>query len=549
MTCGVLVVAGCRSHSAVCDGVDCRATGAGGAVDVVSGRGGAPDNASGTGVGAGAAAAAAAGGAAVREPECTSDGDCTRGTVCDGIESCIDGLCQNGDAPSCDDGTECNPDSSDGACVYAEQSPWILVSFDDRIAGLPRHLLGTRPLVTLAESNDNPRSSPFYYATWSPSGADALVVTEELDNGQGVARLRFGAGLPAPLMPFANVPNWFRLEQLGMTFASDGSRLAINDVLDGSLYLVGLEEPVAPTRRFEVDIVAFCADPTTWLGTRGLVTPADEELVVQDLAGSLTLSPDARWVARDGAEAALVPCRADAEPVPLGFSATLTWSPGASFLAAELEDGSLRILSVANPSSPTEVWTHANTSFRGFSADGASVVVQLPDAERLSFVDLAAAEPTATELSLDPTAYIEMFGPQALIASQYVGEDTVETLFWQPLRALQAPQQLVKGDIDSQDAARGAAILRVATDDGMLADTSLLRFDGEGFRLDPLAEVNALTLSSLVVAPDGSGIIQKYNLEARSLADWFPFDPDTGDVLQKVPLGVGVNWVEVQPWR
>jgi hypothetical protein len=485
----------------------------------------------------------------VRAPECTTDGDCTRGTACDGVESCIDGVCENGDAPSCEHGTECDPDSTDGACVYTEQSPWVLVSFDDRVAGLPRHLLGTTPLVTLAESSDNASSSPFYYASWSPNGTDALVVTEELDNGQGLARLRFGAGLPAPLMPFANLPNWFRVEALGMTFASDGSRLAVHDALDGSLYLVGLEEPAAPTRRFEADIVAFCADPATWLGARGLVTPADDELVViQELSGSLTLSPDARWVARDGAEAALVPCRADAEPVPLGFAATLTWSPGAGFLAAELEDGSVRILSVADPSSPTDVWTHANASFRGFSADGASVVVQLPDAERLSFVDLAATEPTATELLLDPSASIEMFGPQALLASQYVGEETVETLFWQPLRALQAPQPLVKGDIDSQDAARGAAILRVAAD-GMLVDTLLVRFDGDGFRLDPLAEVNAITLSTLVVAPDGGGIIQKYHLEARSLADWFPFDPKTGDVLPKVPLGVGVNWVEVQPWR
>jgi hypothetical protein len=543
MACGVLVVAGCRSHTAVCDDVDCRSTGSAGAAEVASGAGGIPDNAAGAGAGAGA------GGAAVSELECTSDADCMRGTLCDGVETCVEGVCQNGDAPSCEPGTMCLPDSSDGACVYTESSPWILVSYDDRITGLPRHLLGTRDLVTLAERKNNARSSPFLYATWSPSGADALVVTEEFDDGVREARMRFGAGLPAPLAPFAELPNWFPLEQLDNTFAPDGSRLAIHDRFDGSLYLISLEEPPAPTRRFETDIVAFCADPATWLGTAGLVTPVEEELVVQELSGSLTLSPDARWVAQGGVEAALVPCRADAEPVPLGLSANLTWSPSSGFLAAELEDGSLRIMSLADGSQPVVAWTHANAAFRGFSADGASVLVQLPDSERLSFVDLDAAEPNATELLLDPMAYVEMIGPRALLASQYVGEETVQTLFWQPLRALQVPQELVKGSIDNRDAARGAAILRVATE-GKLANTLLVRFDRDGFRLDPLAQVNAISFSpDMQMAPDGSGIMQRYDLDARRMMDWFPFDPKTGDVLPRVPLAVGANWAEIQPWH
>jgi cysteine-rich repeat protein len=41
---------------------------------------------------------------------CSGPGDCDNGSVCDGVEGCIDGRCQSGDPLNCDDGEECTTD-------------------------------------------------------------------------------------------------------------------------------------------------------------------------------------------------------------------------------------------------------------------------------------------------------------------------------------------------------------------------------------------------------------------------------------------------------
>ncbi len=527
----MLVVAGCRSHTPVCDGADCKATGSG-AADGVAGAGSTPDNAAG------------AGGAAAREPECTSDSDCTRGTACDGVERCVEGRCQDGQAPRCDHGTECDPNSIDGACVYTEQSPWLLITFDERVVGLPRHLLGSMPLATLAESRDK-KLSPFYLATWSPSGADALVITQEPEQGLSLARLQFGSGLPAPLAPFENLPDWFPTAEVGTTFASDGSRMAVDEWTQGSLFIVDLEDPPLPTQLAESNISGFCEDPKTWLSPRGLASIVNGKVAVQEPGG--VLSPDARWLAQIGPDAALVPCTIGAERLPLGFGANLFFSPDAHFLAAELDDGSLRVFSLRDSTQPAEVWTHPQAKFRNFSGDSASMLLQPAGFERLSFVDLTADEPATAELELDPSAYVELIGPGALLALDLGSGE--ETLMWQPFRALQAPMPVAKGVIVQSDAARGMAVVR--RDSGeKLENTVLVRFDRDGFRLDSLAQVDAGSEDhSTFLAPDGSGVVQMYERDLLTLIDWFPIDPKTGDLLSKVPLAEGAHAMEFQPWR
>ncbi len=42
---------------------------------------------------------------------CTSSADCDDGDACDGAETCVDGECKAGEAPSCDDGIACTKDA------------------------------------------------------------------------------------------------------------------------------------------------------------------------------------------------------------------------------------------------------------------------------------------------------------------------------------------------------------------------------------------------------------------------------------------------------
>jgi len=47
------------------------------------------------------------------EPECTEDAGCDDGLYCNGVETCLNGVCQAGPARSCDDGESCTTDSCD----------------------------------------------------------------------------------------------------------------------------------------------------------------------------------------------------------------------------------------------------------------------------------------------------------------------------------------------------------------------------------------------------------------------------------------------------
>lgn len=539
----VVAAAACREHLAVCD-EQCQSMERG-VADGGSSTGGSPemDEPAVAGDGAGGGGGERAEGGSPASAACFADVDCDGGSVCDGVERCIRGRCEREEAPSCEGGTECDPLSSDGECVYTTQSPWLVLVFDDRVEGLPRHLLGARPLITLSES-----TSPFSFPFWAPGGKDLLVSARELDSGTSYTRLSFGTALPSAPRRLTDVPDWLPWPEEQMVFAPDGSMVGVADSTNGSLYLVSLLDPPAPTRRVESDIEAFCADPTTWLAQDGLVAVRDEQLLVSELFGWRELSPDARWVSLSGADAALVPCGIEAEPVPLGFSATLTWSSDSRFVAAELEDGSLRVLSIG-PEGPVEVWRHPSASLREFSGDGSFVLVTLPDSERLSFVNLEEVEPAPVELPLDPDARLELAGPGAVIASWYVGDDDVPTLFYQPLRELEAPQAIGQGNLQDRDGARGYAVLGTPTT-SELVDTSLVRFSGDSVRVDALAtSVPSNFPCSVQLAPDGSGVIQLCGVLRQTLAEWSPLDPVTGDLLPKVRLGTKLNWVEMQPWR
>jgi hypothetical protein len=55
------------------------------------------------------------------EETCTFDSDCNDGLFCNGTETCVDGTCQAGTPPNCDDGVGCTDDSCDegtDTCTY-----------------------------------------------------------------------------------------------------------------------------------------------------------------------------------------------------------------------------------------------------------------------------------------------------------------------------------------------------------------------------------------------------------------------------------------------
>ncbi len=55
---------------------------------------------------------------------CATDADCDDHNACDGTESCVGGVCQNGTAPACDDGNACTDDSCDpgSGCTHTNNS-------------------------------------------------------------------------------------------------------------------------------------------------------------------------------------------------------------------------------------------------------------------------------------------------------------------------------------------------------------------------------------------------------------------------------------------
>jgi hypothetical protein len=426
---------------------------------------------------------------------------------------------------------------------------------DDEILGLPAALLGTTPLATLAGRKSESPLTWFGTTVWSPSGADLMAIVSDIDDGVSLTRVSFGRGLPGPATGFLDVPNWLAGEAAAVAFATDGSLLAVSDGSAGWLYQVSLQEPPLPTRRFQADIVDFCDDPTTWISSGGLLTLANDELVLQPFDGSFTLSPDQRWAVVDGAEAQLVRCAPEAEKLALGPADEVTWSPSSRYFANKTYDGRLRIFSIADSGEPIELWSHPSATFHGFSADSAKAVLELSDAERISMLELEGDVITPIELMLEAPAWLEMLGNDALLAREYLRPDpeadSEAWVVWLPLRADEPSQSVVRGFVAGHDAQRDMAVLRSTVGDTDVDDVLLARFGEEGFRLDLLSQMDRnSSYLTLAPAPDGSGVIELYDRAGVNSVDWFPIDATTGDLLPKLslPLAEGAYHAEFQAW-
>jgi hypothetical protein len=140
---------------------------------------------------------------------CVTSFDCDDGDLCNGVEQCEMHVCIAGNAAECTHGTACTA-KSNGRCVYAESSPWIVYAADDetpakdeiyatRVAALGVH----EPVKISGDLADKANLGSFP-GDWSNDGTGYAFVAATSDEGGDIYVVHFGEGLPeAPLMASA----------------------------------------------------------------------------------------------------------------------------------------------------------------------------------------------------------------------------------------------------------------------------------------------------------------------------------------------------------
>lgn len=528
-----LALLACRSHSQLCEGVECVEGG---------GSAGAPA--------APPAGEGGVGGASELPPsaECSDDSDCDDDDVCDGVESCVDGRCLEGRALVCSHGTRCDPAQPEEPCVYEQASPWLLVTTPERVLALPRLELGRRAPIVLAERRGANAAAGFAGSIWSRDGARALFFAREVEDGFSLRLLSFGAGLPAPPVVLPDVPSWLSWDYGGEPrFSPDGSRLMV-DSQDAGVFLVTFGQPIA-TARVDAEPGPLCAGSASWLSPAGLATLTGAGLELREWSEWPSLAPDGRWLVELGEDARLLPCGPEGDGVPLGAVDSATWSPSSRHLAVSRDDGTLAVLSVMDPARPVEVWSQPGGYLERFDAGGLVAVIYQEEEERYAWLELDGDAPaSARPLALEPSATLLLVSPEALLAKSYDPETGDDRLLWLPL-AGGGPAELVSSAAGSfwplaARAERGRAVIERSTDAAV--EALWVRFDGHGWSVDSLTEAPYFGYFDL--AGDDSGIVGIAGLSQLAAALWFPLDA-SGAPLPAVEIAPGANHAVFQPWR
>lgn len=222
-----LLVWTCTTVGAACSGTPfcedsrtCEPSAAGAAGDASSAgvesqpSGGGADGtpaggASMTGDGVGAAGAvsedgnAGAGGTGAIEPvgmPCEADEECDDQDSCTGVEACVDGICQAGEAVECPVGMECSAEQDD-ACVFSSEAPWIVYRGGIEYGALldafaiKADLLGQMEPVKLNPEIED-CEQVFDIGYWSPGGSTAVVTVDHCDGYLQAYAVHFGDKLP-----------------------------------------------------------------------------------------------------------------------------------------------------------------------------------------------------------------------------------------------------------------------------------------------------------------------------------------------------------------
>jgi hypothetical protein len=562
-----LAVLSCRSHEMLCEAADCA--------PAADGDAGAPAVDLGSSGSAGMAGDGVGGAPSVA---CVSDAQCQNDQSCDGVERCVSGRCEIGDALTCEHGTACI-EHEVASCVYETPSPWLLTVGTSQVRGLPMAELANRELPILAERDVTQVLTGFDAVTFAPNGKVAFVHSLEDQMGSRMQLLRFGQGPPSPLLEIPDLPNWgdFTKEP---EFSPDSTRALVYDGFTGT-YLVDLTDEPRATELSplvgEFTAVAFCQDSRYWLewgddSAYYVGTVADGEVSRRRLGeGSYTLSPDASLVALKIVDAdgdpfgiRLFPCSGASWVESFDESTEATFGPGAQLLLTRAASG-MEVVSLEDPQHPVEVWSSPIAELwegLDFNRDGTKLLVQLPgpDGELTAHVvDLTApTEPAVFSLRLPAYAQIATLGESSIWAWSSGDSAAPRDLLWQTLEVPDDRQQVMPEPLlvytDSAQSISG--VYGVPLDDKSVFLTrrsdeatalSILRFNGLLLGDRPLAEFPG-SIQRLVASPAGYGlVVQTTGATIDNKVWWLSFSPE-GSASEPVLLAEESLYVSLQPW-
>ncbi len=512
-------LASCREHRVLCEGEGCAAA----AVDDIGGAAGAP-SVTDSGAGAGGAEAM---------PECSRDRDCDNHFYCDGVEQCVEGACEPGEAVECAYGTHCVEEGAE-PCVYETSSPWLLAMTQERVLALRlAELSRDTTLVPLAERVYEPGFVGFFRAYWAPNAQSAFLSAAEKQNGTSIKLIRFGAGLPS-VGDVPDLPNWGDYTEVPR-FYDDSSHAQLVDRFSGT-YLVDLtRDPAQTALQGNGDFArsgSSCSDGKSWLRVDGAGQPyvdnvADPTSPTRPLGSFYSvISPDRGFIVlMTGGEAEVhqvVLTRCSDDPWTLEFNDAFegAFSPNSKLLWLQLSKGGQRVLSLEDPEAPVEVWASSTADIvngANFSPDSRQFFFELPLGDKepsVHAVDLSALpQPAAHDLGLAPGAQLIYTGNAAVLALDDRSEVESVRYLWQSLSVSEPPRLVFE-----RAAGESVEISRGFLDEGSFfverganeqVELLKLRIDSDGFELTSLLKLEGVDIANVEMAPDHSGIAFK----------------------------------------
>lgn len=528
----VSVAASCRSHRALCQGVECN-----------------PPPAAGTGpVGATAGAAGQAGATGL----CSSHAECSNGVACDGEERCSDGGCQPGDPVACAyPALHCEEDASE-RCVFDEPSPWLVISRGETLEGLPTRELG-KPLITLASRP--PSRALGYAATLVAAGPFAVAVALEEEFLYGAQYLRFGRGLPSKLQRLPDVPDLIADSFDAPLLSPDSRYVLVVDDATG-MYVAPLEDRRRATYYFPLEKgkvyeAGFCEKPGTfWQRDQAglsVVTLSSEAISSRLLEVSGTPRPswEKRFIVLETSRpkgVLVTPCTVDGESTFYEGAYDPVIGPGSeTLLLSSLEAGAQKLYSLDVPDAKVQLWS-SSVRLEGatFSPDGAHLVGSVEDQLHVADLNDAArapvpvgAPPGASLASADDNengGSLNMVGSTAALIWVPTGEGESRELSWQPL-APPLDAQTLFSDPHSDSVSvwisqRDVNQAFIGVHDGERYLLKRVRLDTEQPKVEDLFALDS-DIQRVQLAPDGSGLAVLAPTELlRSDVYWAAFDAD-----------------------
>lgn len=548
----LLPLAGCRSSLDLCaDG--CSASGE-------SSHDDAHDSGGASGRDTGGSDANERAGAAGTPAGCETDRDCDDGLSCNGDERCQAGACRPGTPLVCEGGTTCDEADPENACVYATASPWLVLLSNDKVLGLPTAELANRQLLTLGERASNGQFEGLSAITFSPSGRHALFEYAEQDFGEEMLELGFTRGMPGPLHDLTNLPNWGTYSE--PVFSHDGAYALLSEY-DSGAYLIDLSGAKAASSPLNVPVfraeeVAFCSNNHTWLRKGSptvLYTLTDGQPAANDLGHDddydVQVSPDARKIWLGGDTQRLVACSEETLSQPLGFVAqNASFSPDSRWLLLSLEDGSTKLLSVAESLETTEVWSGVGVVDSTWANGSGSLLLRQSSdvVSRYGYFDLSEKVPALKALPLDARATTLGCGQRGCLAQISEDDDPLRPLLFQPFDASSAPSSIGSdptrlATVMLADFERGRLMLQRATATGN--ELTLTDFAGT-----PERHLFDWRKGSAYVeqASDGTGIAIRVEDDFEFSNFWVAFPTKVEQDPDIVSLGTPAFQARFQPW-